>query len=66
MVTILMMSGKIAGLLKIKVFWNKGYDVIIISMMSPTKYYQVIQIILQMWPCDQILVTVSFLWEKLS
>ena len=31
MVTILMMSAKIAtlGLLKIKVFWNKGYDVII-------------------------------------
>ena len=29
--TILMMSAKIAtlGLLKIKVFWNKGYDVII-------------------------------------
>ena len=31
MVTILMMSAKLAtlGLLKIKVFWNKGYDVII-------------------------------------
>ena len=31
MVTILMMSAKIStsGLLKIKVFWNKGYDVII-------------------------------------
>ena len=31
MVTILMMSAKVAtlGLLKIKVFWNKGYDVII-------------------------------------
>ena len=30
MVTILMMSAKIAtpGLLKIKVFWNKGYDII--------------------------------------
>ena len=30
MVTFLMMSAKIAtlGLLKIKVFWNKGYDVI--------------------------------------
>ena len=45
MVAILMMSGKIADLLKIKVFWNKGYDVIIISIISPTKYYQVIQII---------------------
>ena len=31
MVTIFMMSGKLAtlGLLKMKVFWNKGYDVII-------------------------------------
>ena len=31
MVTILMMSAKMAtpGLLKITVFWNKGYDVII-------------------------------------
>ena len=32
MVTILMMSAKIVvtpGLLKIKAFWNKGYDVII-------------------------------------
>ena len=31
MVAILMMSAKMAtlGLLKIKVFWNKGYDVII-------------------------------------
>ena len=31
MVTILMMSAKIAtlGLLKLKIFWNKGYDVIV-------------------------------------
>ena len=31
MVTILMMSSKIAilGLLKIKVFWKKGYDIIL-------------------------------------
>ena len=31
MVAILMMSAKMAtlGLLKIKIFWNKGYDVII-------------------------------------
>ena len=31
MVAVLMMSAKLAslGLLKIKVFWNKGYDVII-------------------------------------
>ena len=35
------------GVLKTKVFLNKGYDVIICS-------------------CDQSLVTVAFLWEKLS
>ena len=31
MVTILMMSAKMAtaGLLKVKVFWNKGYDIIV-------------------------------------
>ena len=31
MVAVLMMSAKLAslGLLKIKVFWNKGYDVVI-------------------------------------
>ena len=33
MVTILMMSAKITtpGLLKIRVFWNKGYDVMIFA-----------------------------------
>ena len=35
-----MMSAKMAtpGLLKIKVFWNKGYDVIISVKTSPTKF----------------------------
>ena len=38
MVTILKMSAKMAtsGLLKLKVFSNKGFYVIILSMMSPT------------------------------
>ena len=47
-VTILMMSAKMATLsiLKIKVFWNKGYDVIILSITSLTKFYHVTQIIL--------------------
>ena len=47
-VTILMMPAKIATLsiLKIKVFWNKGYDVIILSMTLLTKFYHVTQIIL--------------------
>ena len=50
----------------LKVFWNKGYDVIISVTTSPAKLYHVIQIILQMCSCDQSLVTVAFLWEKLS
>ena len=39
MVTILMMSAKIAtlGLLKINVFWNKVYDVIIYLYNVPNK-----------------------------
>ena len=46
--TILMMLGKLVtlGLLKIKVFWNKGYHVIILSMTSPAKFYPVTEIIL--------------------
>ena len=44
-----MMSAKMAtlGLLKTKVFWNKGYDVKFLSLTSPTKFYHVTQIILQ-------------------
>ena len=40
MVTVLMMSAKMAtlSLLKIKVFWNKGYDVIV-SVHDLTKKY---------------------------
>ena len=34
--------------------------------MSPTKFYPVIQIILKMCSFDQSLVTIAFLWEKLS
>ena len=35
-------------------------------MTSPTKFYHVIQIILQICSCDQSFVTLVFLWEKLS
>ena len=58
-----MMSAKMAisGLLKVTVFWNKGYDVIISVETSPTKFYDMIQIILQMCSCDQSLVTLVFL-----
>ena len=68
MVTILMMSAKMAtlGLLKIKIFWNKCYDVIICAYDVTNKSYHVNQIILQMWSCDQNLVSLAFLWDKLS
>ena len=48
MVTILTISEKMATLvlLKIKIFGNKGYDVIILPMTSPTKFYDVVFIIL--------------------
>ena len=67
MVTILMISAKMAtlGLLKIKLLWNNGYDVII-PVHDVRKNYHVTQIILQMWSCDQRFVTLPFLWEKLS
>ena len=47
-VTILMMSAKMAtpGLLEIKVFLNKGYDVIIYVHYVTNKFYYVIRIIL--------------------
>ena len=48
MVIILMMPAKMAtlALLKIKLFCNKCYDVIILSMASPTKFTHATQIIL--------------------
>ena len=67
MVKILMMSAKMAtpGLLKIKIFWKKAYDVIISAhdvtniILSRDSNYNVNVV---MWP----LVTLAFLWEKLS
>ena len=63
-----MMSAKMAtpDLLKLTVFWNKGYDIISYTHDVTNKIYHVIQIILRMWLCDQNLVTLTFLWEKLS
>ena len=48
MVTILIMSGKMVtlGLLKIKVFWNKGYDLISVHDVVINKVYHMTQIIL--------------------
>ena len=36
------------------------------SMTSPTKFYDIIQIILLICSCDESLVALVFLWEKLS
>ena len=36
------------------------------SKTSPTKFYHATQIKLYMWSCDQILITLLFLWEKFS
>ena len=62
MVTILMMSAKMAALvpLKIKVLLNKGYDVII-SVHVTNKIYHVTQIILYICSRDQSFVTLAFL-----
>ena len=37
-----------------------------LSMTSLAKFYPVTEIILEMWSCDQSLLTLAFLWEKLS
>ena len=37
-----------------------------LSMMSPAKFCQVTQIVLQMWSCGQVLITLGFLRENLS
>ena len=68
MVEILTMSAKLAtlGFLKLKVVWNKGYDVIIFAHDVTNKILSLIQIIIRMLSCDQSLVTRAFLWEKLS
>ena len=64
----MMMSAQIAtpGHLKRKKFWNKGYDVTISVHDVTRTFYSVIQTKLQMWSCDQNLVTLVFLWETLS
>ena len=54
-----MMSAKMAtlGLLKITVFWNKGYDATIPVDDVTNRIYEVVQIILYMCSCDLSLVT---------
>ena len=68
MVSILMMSGKLAtlGLLKVKLFWSKGYGFIIFAhevtkqIFTPGSNY-IVDVVMH-----QNLVTLAFLWEKLS
>ena len=50
MVTILITSAKIAslGLLKIKVFWNKGYDIIISNKILSCDPKYIVDVV--MWP----------------
>ena len=58
-----MMSAKLAtpGLLKIKIFQNKGHDVIIPDYDVTNKVFHVTHIMLYMWSCDQSLVPLAFL-----
>ena len=49
------------GRLKIKVFQNIGYDVIISVHEDKNKILSLTQIISKMWSCDQSLVTLAFL-----
>ena len=64
----LMMSARLAiiGLLNVKCFEIKVMTSWILYILSPTKLYQVSQIILYMWSSDQSLISLAFLWEKLS
>ena len=67
MVRILMMSAKMValGLLTIKLFWNKDYDVIIsVSDVTNRILSRGSNFIIDVWSCDQSLVTLEFLWEK--
>ena len=62
MVKILMMSAIMAtlGLLEIKLFWNKSYDVITSVHELTNKILYLIQIILQRWFRNRNLVTLEF------
>ena len=53
------------GLLTIKLFWNKDYDVIIsVSDVTNKILSRGSNFIIDVWSCDQSLVTLEFLWEK--
>ena len=55
------------GLLKIKLFWNEGYDVIIsVQDVTNKNSLRESNYIVDMLSCGQSLVTLAFLWENLS
>ena len=56
MVAILMISAKLSflGLIKINVFWNKGYDVIIFVHDIPSKFFS----------CDSNYIVDVVMWPK--
>ena len=68
MVAILMMSAKLAALdlLKINIFSNKIYDVIISfhDITEKIKFYHVTQMILYMWSCETIFGNSSISMRK--
>ena len=68
MVEFLMMLTKLAplSLLKIKVFWNKGYDAIILVYNVANKILSHDSNCIAVGSCVQSLVNVAFPWEKLS
>ena len=68
MVKFLMMPAKMAtpGLLNINIFWKKAYDVIIFVHDVTNTISSRHSNIMYIWSCDPSLVTLAFLWEKLS
>ena len=68
MVTISMMSAKVTspGLLKINSFWNTSYDDIVSVHDVTNKFLSRDSNYIVDESCDQNLVTLAFLWEKLS
>ena len=54
-------------ILKIKLFWNEGYDVIIsVQDVTNKNSLRESNYIVDMLSCGQSLVTLAFLWENLS
>ena len=54
-------------ILKIKLFWNEGYDVIIsVQDVTNKNSLRESNYTVDMLSCGQSLVTLAFLWENLS